>query len=48
MLGADAVMGTDEPGFNVAEQGVDDLEELAGVGAFASEARLKSPEPGSA
>ena len=33
VLGADAVMGADEPGFDVAEQGVDDREELAGIGA---------------
>jgi hypothetical protein len=27
-------MGADEPGFDVAEQGMDDREELAGIGAF--------------
>jgi hypothetical protein len=35
VLGADAVMGADEPGFDVAEQGMDDREELASIGAFA-------------
>jgi hypothetical protein len=34
VLGADTVMGADEPGFDVAEQRMDDREELAGVGAF--------------
>src|SRR5439155_333267 len=34
MFGTDAVMGADEPGFDVAEQGVDDREELAGIGGF--------------
>jgi len=33
VLGTDPVMGTDEPGFDVAEQRMDDREELAGVGA---------------
>ena len=35
VLGADAVMSTDEPGFDVAEQGMDDREECAGIGCFA-------------
>jgi hypothetical protein len=34
VLGADAVMGADQPGFDVAEQGMDDREERAGIGAF--------------
>src|SRR5437588_2773422 len=34
MFGADAVMGADEPGFDVAEQRMDDREELAGIGAL--------------
>ena len=34
VLGADAVMGADEPGFDVAEQGMDDREEGAGIGGF--------------
>ena len=34
VLGADAVMGADEPGFDVAEQRMDDREELAGIGAL--------------
>jgi hypothetical protein len=34
MLGADTVMGADKPGFDVAEQRMDDWEELAGVGAL--------------
>ena len=34
VLGADAVMSADEPGFDVAEQGMDDWEELTGIGAF--------------
>ena len=33
VLGADPMMGADEPGFDVAEQGVDDREEFAGIGA---------------
>jgi hypothetical protein len=33
VLGADAVMGADEPGFDVAEQRMDDREERAGIGA---------------
>ena len=33
MLGADPMMGADQPGFDVAEQGVDDREEFAGIGA---------------
>jgi hypothetical protein len=33
MLGADPMMGADQPGFDVAEEGVDDWEELAGIGA---------------
>ena len=33
MLGADPMMGADQPGFDVAEQRVDDREELAGIGA---------------
>ena len=33
VLGADAVMSADEPGFDVAEQGMDDREELTGIGA---------------
>jgi hypothetical protein len=33
VLGADPVMGADEPGFDVAEEGMDDREELAGIGA---------------
>jgi len=35
MLGADPVMGADQPGFDVAEQRVDDREELAGIGGRA-------------
>ena len=34
VLGADAVMGADEPGFDVAEQDMDDREELGGIGAL--------------
>ena len=34
VLGTHAVMGADKPGFDVAEQGVDDRKEFAGVGAF--------------
>src|SRR5438045_2741092 len=34
VLGADAVMGADEPGFDVAEEGMDDWEEGAGIGGF--------------
>ena len=34
VLGADAVMSADELGFDVAEQGMDDQEERAGIGAF--------------
>jgi hypothetical protein len=34
VLRADTVMGADEPGFDVAEQRMDDREELAGVGAL--------------
>src|ERR1700730_6935007 len=34
VLGADTVMGADEPGFDVAEQCMDDWEERASVGAF--------------
>jgi len=33
MLGADAMMGADQPGFDVAEQRMDDREEFAGIGA---------------
>jgi hypothetical protein len=33
VLGADAVMSADEPGFDVAEQGMNDREERAGIGA---------------
>jgi len=33
VLGADPVMSADEPGFDVAEQGMDDREEGAGIGA---------------
>ena len=33
MFGADAMMGADQLGFDVAEQGVDDREEFAGIGA---------------
>jgi hypothetical protein len=33
MLGVDAMMGADQPSFDVAEQGVDDREEFAGIGA---------------
>jgi hypothetical protein len=33
MLGADAVVGAGEPGFDVAEQGMDDREEFRGVSA---------------
>src|SRR5262245_7518382 len=33
MLGADPMMGADQPGFDVAEKGVDDREEVAGIGA---------------
>src|SRR5208337_3753284 len=32
VLGTDPAMGADEPGFDVAEQRMDDREELAGVG----------------
>src|SRR5258708_28398653 len=32
-------MGADEPGFDVAEQGMDDREELAGIGSFALDYR---------
>ena len=31
MFGADAMMGADQLGFDVAEQGVDDREEFAGI-----------------
>jgi len=34
VLRADTVMSADKPGFDVAEQRMDDREELAGVGAF--------------
>ena len=33
MLGADPVIGADQSGFDVAEQSMDDQEELAGIGA---------------
>ena len=33
MLGADPMMGADQPGFDVAEQRVDDREEFSGIGA---------------
>ena len=39
MLGADPMMGADQPGFDVAEQRVNDREELAGIGAFALDHR---------
>src|ERR1700731_2005717 len=39
VLGADAVMSADKPGFNVAEQGMDDREERAGIGGFALDHR---------
>jgi hypothetical protein len=32
VLGADPMMGADQPGFDVAEQRVDDREEFAGIG----------------
>ena len=35
MLGGNAVMGSDEPRFNVAEDGVDDREELGRIRARA-------------
>ena len=35
MLGADAVMGSDQPGFDVAEERMDDREEFARIGAGA-------------
>src|SRR5215469_4850694 len=35
VLGADPMMGADQPGFDVAEQRVDDREEFAGIGAVA-------------
>ena len=35
VLGADPVMGADQPGFDVAEQRVNDREEFAGIGAVA-------------
>jgi hypothetical protein len=34
MFSADPMMGADQPGFDVAEQRVDDREELAGIGAL--------------
>ena len=40
MLGADPMMGADQPGFDVAEQRVDDREELAGVGAVVLDDRV--------
>src|SRR6516164_11248706 len=48
VLGADAVMGADEPGFDVAEQGMDDREERAGIGAFVLDHRgvLQMPAEG--
>jgi len=39
MLGADAVMGADQPGLHVAEDGMDDREELGGIGAGALDDR---------
>ena len=39
MLGADAVMSADEPGFDVTEQSMDDREELAGIGCLALDHR---------
>jgi len=39
VLGAVAMMGADQPGFDVAEQGVDDREEFAGIGARALDYR---------
>jgi hypothetical protein len=35
MFGADSMVGADQPGFDVAEQGVDDREEFAGIYAVA-------------
>jgi len=32
MLGADPMMGVDQPGFDIAEKGVDDREKFAGIG----------------
>ena len=34
MFGGDAVMGADEPGFDRAEQGMDDREKLGGFGTL--------------
>ena len=31
VLGADAMMSADQPGFDIAEQGMDDREERAGI-----------------
>ena len=39
VLGADAMMGVDQPSFDVAKQGVDDREEFAGIGALALDHR---------
>src|SRR6516162_5883831 len=39
MLGADPMMGADQPGFDVAEQRVDDREEFGGIGAVALDHR---------
>ena len=50
MLGADPMMGADQPGFDVAEQRVDDREELAGIGAVILDHRVcfkYSPRPAS-
>lgn len=39
MLGADAVMGADQPRFHVAEDAMDDREELRRIGAIALDDR---------
>jgi hypothetical protein len=42
MLGADPMMGADQPGFDVVEEAVDDREEFAGIGAAVLEAGLEA------
>jgi hypothetical protein len=40
MLGADPMMSADQPGFDVAEQSVDDREEFGGIGAVVLDHRF--------
>ena len=46
VLGADAVMGAEEPGFDVAEQGMDDREEGVGIGGLVLDDRYLDRETG--